>query len=292
MQQPYLGRQVALLTKHGKQDLLRPILETDLGCHLLHTEHFDTDQLGTFTRDINRCGSQLDAARRKAKIGMELTGARLGIASEGAFGQDPFTSFIAWNTEILLWIDDERGIEITGIAQGPAQSMHREVETLQELKKFAADAKFPEHQLVLRPESKDHPEIYKNISDEHTLVRAYAYARKKSANGLVFVENDLRAFSNPTRQEIIRNATKDLVEKLTSLCPKCTSPGFWIKNIFRVCCAIFVEIKLAWLSLRTGIARLVPMKNRGNFILQHLQIQANVIFAIPKHSQEEFQYCR
>ena len=77
MDKPYSGRQVALLTKHGKQDLLQPILENGLNCTLLHTEDFDTDQLGTFTRDIHRQGSQLDAARRKAKIGMELTGVRL-----------------------------------------------------------------------------------------------------------------------------------------------------------------------------------------------------------------------
>ena len=230
MQQPYSGRQVALLTKHGKQDLLRPILETALGCRLLHTEDFDTDQLGTFTRDINRHGSQLEAARRKAKIGMELTGAQLGIASEGAFGQDPFTGLISWNTEILLWVDDALGIEVTGIAHGPAQSMHREVKTLKELKIFANEAKFPAHHLVLRPDNQDHSEIYKNISDEQGLLKAFTSAKKKSPNRLVFVENDLRAFSNPTRQEIIRNAAKDLVQKLMSACPKCTAPGYWRKK--------------------------------------------------------------
>ena len=138
----YEGRQVVLLTKHGKQDLLKDAFESDLGCSLLHTDAFDTDQLGTFTRDVDRAGSQLEAARRKARIGMELTGVNIGIASEGSFGPDPYAGFFTWNTEILLWVDDELGIEVTGIANGPAQSIHREVKSVKELLDFAVEAKF------------------------------------------------------------------------------------------------------------------------------------------------------
>ena len=238
MQLPYQGRHVAFLTKHGKQDLLRSILETALGCHLLHTEDFDTDQLGTFTRDVNRPGSQLESARRKAKIGIELTGTKIGIASKGAFGPDPFTGFFSWDTEILLWVDVEQGIEVTGIANGPAQSMHSEVKTLEELHSFAIEAKFPGHHLVLRPEHQDHPEIYKNIGDEQNLLQAFNSAKMKSSKGVVFVENDLRAFSNPTRQEIIKEAAKDLIQKLLSACPKCSVSGFWrTKKISGMLCS-------------------------------------------------------
>jgi hypothetical protein len=238
MQLPYQGRKVAFLTKHGKQDLLRPILEKALGCHLLHTEDFDTDQLGTFTRDVNRPGSQLEAARRKAKIGMDLTGTNVGIASEGAFGPDPYTGFFSWDTEILLWVDVEHGIEVTGIAHGPAQSMHREVKSLEEVTHFATEAKFPGHHLVLRPDHQDHPDIFKNIGDEQSLLRAFNSAKLKSSKGVVFVENDLRAFSNPTRQEIIREAANDLIQKLLSACPKCSVSGFWrTKKISGLLCS-------------------------------------------------------
>ncbi len=85
----YEGRTVAFLTQHGKQDLVREPLEAALGCQLVHTDGYDTDQLGTFTRELTRAGSQLDAARKKASIGMALTGASVGLASEGAFGPDP-----------------------------------------------------------------------------------------------------------------------------------------------------------------------------------------------------------
>ena len=59
----YQGLPVALLTQHGKQELIRPILEVALGCRLVHTDGYDTDLLGTFTRDVARPGSQLEACR-------------------------------------------------------------------------------------------------------------------------------------------------------------------------------------------------------------------------------------
>lgn len=234
----YQGHKVAFLTQHGKQNLIQASLETALGCEILHTDCYDTDLLGTFTRDVDRPGSQFEAARRKAKIGMELTGTKVGIASEGAFGPDPFTGFISWDTEILLWVDQRQGIEVTGIAHGPAQSMHSEVKTLEKLKSFAIEAKFPEHHLVLRPDHQDHPKIYKNIGDEQSLLKAFNSAKMKSSKGVVFVENDLRAFSNPTRQEIIRKAANDLIQKLLSACPKCSVPGFWhTKKISGMLCS-------------------------------------------------------
>ena len=98
----YQGLQVALLTQHGKQDLLRAPLERALGCQLLHTSAYDTDTLGTFTGDVARDGSQREAARKKAQIAIDLTGAQVGLASEGAFDTDPFTGLMPWNTEVLL----------------------------------------------------------------------------------------------------------------------------------------------------------------------------------------------
>lgn len=224
------ARRVAFLTQHGKQDLVRAPLESALGCQLVHTDAYDTDQLGTYTREIARPGSQLDAARRKAQIGMALTGAPVGIASEGSFGADPFGGFMPWNTELLLWVDPSQNLEVTGFAHGPAQSLHRTVNSLDELRRFAQEARFPEHHLVMRPDHEDHLEIVKNIRDEPTLVEVFARLQAQSASGMVFVENDLRAFCNPTRQGIIRQACADLIQKLQSKCPRCDSPGFWVQS--------------------------------------------------------------
>ena len=223
----YAGRQVAFLTQHGKQALVRAPLEAALDCKLVHTSAYDTDQLGTFTREQNRPGSQLDAARTKAKIGMSLTGTDLGMASEGAFGPDPFGALMPWNTEVLVWIDQTLGLEVVATAHGPAQSLHKTVHTQQELEAFAMTAKFPEHHLVLRPQDQDHPDIYKGLNNWADLFEAFNLTKHKSSNGRVFVENDLRAHGNPTRQEVIRQAADKLIQKLLCACPQCNKPGYW-----------------------------------------------------------------
>lgn len=226
----YHGQPVAFLTQHGKQDLLREPLESALGCRLLHTDAWDTDQLGTFTRDTSRPGSPMDAARQKARIGMALTGAHLALASEGSFGADPFGTQMPWNTELLLWVDVGANMEVVGLAQGPAQNLQRWVSSMADLLRFADDALFPEHHLVLRPEHPRHQAVHKGLCDAHGLAQAFDGAYRQSNNGQVFVENDLRAFANPTRQQMILKASQDLLAKLSSACPACATPGFGLRE--------------------------------------------------------------
>lgn len=226
----YHHQKVSLLTQHGKQALLRGPLEATLGCQLIHTDAYDTDSLGTFTRDQTRPGSQLEAAKKKASIGMTLAGTSVGIASEGAFGMDPFTGFIPWNTELLVWLDNNLGIEVVATAQGPAQSSHKIIQSLDELENFARTANFPEHHLALRPENENHADIIKGIDNHANLIKAFHRAKKTSVNGCVFVENDLRAHCNPTRQGVILKAADNLIQKLMSTCPNCNAVGYWVKE--------------------------------------------------------------
>ena len=79
----YTGQRIVFLTQHGKEKVVTPIFTKALGCRVERVSGFDTDELGTFTREIPRYGSQFEAARRKARIGMQLSGASLGLASEG-----------------------------------------------------------------------------------------------------------------------------------------------------------------------------------------------------------------
>lgn len=224
----YRNRMVALLTRHGKEAVIGPVLEAALGCRVQHVDGYDTDLLGTFTRDIPRAGTQIEAARRKARIGMSLSGSPLGLASEGSFGPDPFTGLFPWNLELLVFVDDLLGIEAVGVAQGKAISSHRVAEDWAAVEAFARSVDFPSHQLVLRPEGQDDPRIRKGIADWPALETAYAWVAGQSANGRVFVEVDSRAHANPTRMANIRLAAEDLSKKLLSPCPACGLPGFWV----------------------------------------------------------------
>lgn len=222
----YAGRRVALLTQHGKEALLAPVLDAALGCRVERVDGFDTDRLGTFTRDVPRAGSQLEAARRKARIGMELAGARIGLASEGAFGVDATLGVLPWNVELLVWIDDERGIEVVGRAQGVARHATRRVRALEEAMDFARHCGFPAHGLVVRPSSAHDPRFRKDILDEATLVAAFTEAMDMARDGFVALEVDVRAHRNPTRQAVIRRAAEDLATRLATHCPACDAPGF------------------------------------------------------------------
>ena len=224
---PYAGQTIAFLTQHGKERVVSPALAGTLGCRVERVEGYDTDRLGSFTREIPRPGSQLDAARRKARIGMELHGSPLGLASEGSFGPDPHTGMFPWNVELVLFIDDIRRIEVVGLHQGPASQDHAWVGSWDELEAFARRTGFPAQHLVVRPGSEDDPRLRKGLSDWASLEAAYAWALQADRrDGRIFVERDLRAHAHPERMERIGKAAQDLARKLASLCPACGCPGF------------------------------------------------------------------
>ena len=222
----YAGRRITLLTQHGKESAIAPVLEPALGCRIERVAGYDTDQLGTFTREIPRFGTQLDAARKKARIGMAMAGSRLGLASEGSFGPDPYTGMFSSNIEVLLFIDDTLEIEVCGIHQGPGNSAHLRTKDWIAVEDFAGKAGFPAQHLVLRPNDELDLRFRKGIADRLSLREAFSWAQGLSDAGQVFVEFDLRAHANPARMENIRRAAEDLVTKLASACPACGTPGY------------------------------------------------------------------
>jgi len=225
---PYFGSKASLLTLHGKERVMAPELFSNAGCEVVHVSGYDTDQLGSFTRDVTRVGSQLEAARKKARIGMELSGLPIGLANEGAFDLDPFAKLFPWNYELVILIDDIRKIEIVGHHSGQAQSFSQQISSWEELEACLANAQFPSHHLSLRPDNQDHAKFQKGISDLNALRAAFDWAMSLSTNGSVFIENDLRAHANPTRMNNILLATQDLVSKMNTLCPQCACPGYGI----------------------------------------------------------------
>ena len=234
----YSGERISLLTQHGKERVIGPVLERELGCRVEHVAGYDTDLLGTFTRDIPRAGTQLEAARTKARMGMELSELPLGLASEGSFGQDPFMGMFPWNVEILIWIDRERELEVVGVAEGKANFSHLLTADWAAAETFARQSRFPENQLVIRPESGHDRRIRKGIAAWTELEIAFAWALAQSENGQVFLETDVRAHANPTRMENIRLAAEDLAQKIRSLCPACGTPGFWrVERVAGLPCA-------------------------------------------------------
>lgn len=223
--QPYRGACIALLTQHGKEQVLAPLFVSELGARLEVARGFDTDTLGTFTREVAREGTQIEAARRKAEIAIDRTGAKVGLGSEGAFVPGPF-GLGSWNIEVLVLVDRVRGIEVIGRAGAAGRHLHGTVASRGQLHEFAARAGFPEHGLVLRPNDERDPRFVKGIRTPEALDAAFDEVRRAADGGAVFVESELRAHLNPTRMATIAAAGRDLVARLGSACPACGLPGF------------------------------------------------------------------
>ncbi len=221
----YAGKEIALLTKHGKQRVINPVLEEALGCRVRHVDDYDTDLLGTFTMDVQRSGTQLDAARRKARIAMGLSGLPFGLGSEGAFLPDPFIGLTPWNLELIVFIDSVRDLEVVGISQSQGNFRHLLTNDRSKLEAFAREVGFPGQQLALRPQDEHDRRIHKGLSNWLALESAFASALTEA--GMVFVETEGRAHANPQRMANIGLAAANLAARLASLCPSCGTPGYW-----------------------------------------------------------------
>jgi hypothetical protein len=223
----FRGRQAVLLTKHGKERFIKPLFEEATGCCVIVESDYDTDLFGTFTRLIGRPGTQEETARLKARKGMELHGADLALASEGSFGPHPVVPFVPLNREIVLLFDAREGLEVCGEYAGTetnyAQTL---VSGWEEAERFARQAGFPDHYLIIRPDHELHEAVIKNINTWAGLRDALARSLALSVTGKAYLETDMRAHANPTRMKNIKKAAEDLIRLLGLRCPACGAPGF------------------------------------------------------------------
>lgn len=70
----FAHQRIGLLTRHGKQRIIAPLMDRHLGARLVHTDDFDTDSLGSFSGETPRTMSALECATHKARLACELTG--------------------------------------------------------------------------------------------------------------------------------------------------------------------------------------------------------------------------
>ena len=72
------GRKLVIATKHKKENVIAPLLEQYLSVKCIVPEDFDTDELGTFTGEIERKDDALSTVRQKCLLAMEQTQVELG----------------------------------------------------------------------------------------------------------------------------------------------------------------------------------------------------------------------
>lgn len=226
----YRGEGAALATMHGKEAVIAPLVERFLGLRLEVVAELDTDAFGTFSRDIARSGSQLDAARAKITAAFEgMPDLQIGMASEGSFGPHPYLPFCPLAREIVVLLDRETGLELIGhYATLDTNFSHAVVADVATGLTFAERVGFPDHGVILMGCREDQPAfdiaLIKDVATREELTTALQAIIAKA--GSAFIETDMRAHRNPRRMRAIKRATIDLIRRARSACPACGLPGY------------------------------------------------------------------
>ena len=222
----YAGARIALTSKHQKFGIIQPVFDELIGCELFEVE-LDTDQLGTFTGEIERQAPPRDTAILKARLGMKASNTPIGIASEGSIGADPVIPFIHSDIEHMVLVDDEHDIVVS--------EMYRSLEIKaaaittapgNDIDDFLRKVDFPNHGLIVRPNGKQFANASKGITDLKHLTDSINSSSEQSHDGLVVIESDFRAHFSPSRQKNIAHLAKLLAIRINQCCPQCKCPGW------------------------------------------------------------------
>lgn len=219
------GLPVLIATMHGKEAVLAPPL-ADLGFQVLLPLDYDTDMLGTFSGDVRRPGTAIEAALEKARRACIATGVPRAISSEGSYRPCQTLFPGARNVEILAFVDMESGQEIveyeinvpTRFVMGrvPADFSSPEVQAL------LLAMGWPEVRALVVPQDPGHgkvlPEwVFKGVDNAPALMEAMRVCATHSGDGWVHLESDLRAHMNPTRMASVARVGELLAQRLRRL---------------------------------------------------------------------------
>jgi len=224
---PFAGQEVIFATKHEKEKILSPLLRA-IELSIVSAE-IDSDLLGTFSGEVERKGSIRETLRGKIDLARKtFPNERLLLASEGSFGPHPFLGFVQSDLESLLLYDSHSDAEIY-VDSISTKVVHdeRELGPRDDFRSYLKQIKFPSHAVIVRPSDSFTP-VFKGLHNEHKVAQAMIDCFSASKTGRVILATDLRAHHNPTRQKIIYEAGKKLLEALRSFCPECRYPGFAI----------------------------------------------------------------
>jgi len=222
----FQGRSLIISSKHQKHQALSTVLSDQLGVEVVYNLPIDTDELGTFSGEVERASDAYSTLRKKCLLGMEKYGYDLGVATEGSFGPHPSILWSNAHEELIVFIDKENNLEISErLLTLETNFNHAEVANWDELLAFAGRVQFPSHKIILTGSDEAGKRLFfKGMLDETELQSAFE--RISQLSRVIRAETDMRAMFNPTRMGVIKELGAKLVNKVLSHCPKCSAPGF------------------------------------------------------------------
>lgn len=227
----FAGRRAALATMHGKERAIVPAFRDILGIDIEVPGDLDTDQLGTFSGEIERAGSMDEVLVAKARLGLKVSGLDLAIASEGSFGPHPQMPFIPVGLEKLVLVDARSGLVAMeqSIDLAPSYASWDTANMIDIEDQIRATG-FPDQAMIVRPNTGPAGIVQKGIQTSENLEAAIVHAARVSSDGLAFVQTDMRAHFNPRRMMSIGSLAKKLADRLCQSCGSCSAPGWGVKG--------------------------------------------------------------
>ena len=147
----YNDKTCVIATMHEKEKVIAPAFLDLMGLKMIKTK-IDTDQLGTFTGEVERKGTPLTCVRQKCELAMKESKVTIGIASEGSLVHILSFHFCVVTMRFYtLWIR-ERGFALhQSLLSTKTNHSAEAFSDLQRLKTFCDQALFPSHGLIVDP---------------------------------------------------------------------------------------------------------------------------------------------
>lgn len=220
----YDRKKGVIVTNHKKERVISPVFQQALGleCSVI-APAFNTDSYGSFSGEVPRNRAPIETLRMKCLEGMEYSGAKIGIASEGSYGSHPAIPFLNASQEYMIFVDLEHHIEIIEsdiftditVFEEHCNSKH-------ELLKLLQNIDFPSQGVLIKNSAGGLlSKSVKTINDISEIAENEWRAGRE-----IIIESDLRAMHNPKRMRTIEKLALKLVKRIKQLCPECETPGF------------------------------------------------------------------
>ncbi len=109
----FIGRKLLVASMHNKHQVIAPIFKREWNSEVVCEVEMNTDQFGTFSGEIERELDPLSSAIAKCRLGLNLSGLDLGVATEGSFGPHPSLPWMAAHEEWMVLLDEKNDLTIS-----------------------------------------------------------------------------------------------------------------------------------------------------------------------------------
>ena len=220
----YKNINILLATKHHKEFAIQAPFNDTFRASIYVPNDYNTDELGTFSGEVERTGTPYETVIEKASRAMKKYDFSYAIASEGSFGPHPGLFFLAADIELMSFIDTRNNLTIV-VSEITTETnfAHLDVSRGENYEDFLTKIKFGTHGLIIKDMTRN-TVLAKGITEREKLDAIIETSLKNADT--IRLETDMRAMMNPTRMHVIHRLAQKLCTRLQQICPMCDSPGF------------------------------------------------------------------